>query len=89
MGLLKKITELFRTGNPSGDVLEVFPFLRFIFPGVAGYRERKSGTETGQKFLLVSEWKTEFRRTAMSVTERHSNIDKNIPPSHRILTSYP
>lgn len=51
MTLLQKITRLFRTGNPSGDILDVLPFLRFIFPGLAGYRERKSATEHGHKFL--------------------------------------
>jgi hypothetical protein len=54
MGLLKKITKLFRTGNPSGDILDVLPFLRFIFPGLAGYRERKTGNESVYKFLRVS-----------------------------------
>jgi hypothetical protein len=39
--------------------------------------------------LRVSKWRTDFRRTALSAIERHSNIDKNILPSHRILTSYP
>jgi hypothetical protein len=62
MGLLQKIKMLFRTGNPSGDVLDVFPFLRFIFPGLAGYRERKSGTLSGQKFFRVSKCKSEYKR---------------------------
>jgi hypothetical protein len=54
MTLLQKISRLFRAGNPSGDVLDVFPFLRFIMPGLAGYQERKSGTEYAHKFLRVS-----------------------------------
>jgi hypothetical protein len=54
MGILKKITKLFRTGNPSGDILDVLPYLRFIFPGIAGYRERKIGHESVHKFLRVS-----------------------------------
>jgi hypothetical protein len=54
MDLLKKITRLLRSGNPSGDILDVLPFLRFIFPGLAGYRERKIGHESVHKFLRVS-----------------------------------
>jgi hypothetical protein len=72
MNLLQKISKLFRTGNPSGDVLDVFPFLRFIMPGLAGYRERKSGTESGQKFLRVSKCKSEYKRT---VDEEENHLD--------------
>jgi len=67
MTLLQKISKLFRTGNPSGDVLDVFPFLRFIMPGLAGYRERKSGTEFGQKFLREN------------IREHTSTFDENAP----------
>jgi hypothetical protein len=52
--LLHKITRLFRTGNPSGDVLDVLPFLRYFFPSLAGYRERNIATVGGQKFFQVS-----------------------------------
>jgi len=68
MALLQKISKLFRTGNPSGDVLDVFPFLRYIMPGLAGYRERKAGTESVQKFMRVSKCKSEYKRTAWSIT---------------------
>jgi hypothetical protein len=71
LGLLQKISKLFRTGNPSGDVLDVFPFLRYIMPGLAGYRERKIGTESGQKFLRVSKCKSEYKRTAWFITGSH------------------
>jgi hypothetical protein len=54
--LLQKITRLFRTGNPSGDVVDVLPFLRLIFPGLAGYRERNIATTGGQNFFRVSKW---------------------------------
>jgi len=67
LGLLQKISKLFRTGNPSGDVLDVFPFLRYIMPGLAGYRERKIGTESGQKFLRES------------VREHVKTLDENAP----------
>jgi len=67
MTLLQKISRLFRTGNPSGDVLDVFPFLRFIMPGLAGYRERKSGTEYGHQFLRES------------VREHMRTFDENAP----------
>jgi len=67
MTLLHKIKMLFRTGNPSGDVLDVFPFLRFIFPGLAGYRERQSGTLFGHKF---------FRG---SIREHLKTFDENAP----------
>jgi methyl farnesoate epoxidase/farnesoate epoxidase len=52
--LLQKITRLFRVGNPSGDILDVLPFLRFIFPDLGGYRERSIGTVEAQKFIRVS-----------------------------------
>jgi hypothetical protein len=74
--LLRKINRLFRTGNPSGDVLDVFPFLRFIMPGLAGYRERKTGTESGQKFFRVSKCKSEYKRTAWSIIGSHFHAEK-------------
>jgi methyl farnesoate epoxidase/farnesoate epoxidase len=52
--LLQKITRLFRTGNPSGDIIDVLPFLRFLFPNLAGYKERNAGTIGGQNFFRVS-----------------------------------
>jgi hypothetical protein len=52
--LLFKITRLFRTGNPSGDIIDVIPFLRFLFPGLAGYKERSTATVGGQNFFRVS-----------------------------------
>lgn len=67
MTLLQKISRLFRTGNPSGDVLDVFPFLRFIMPGLAGYRERKTGTESVQTFMRES------------IREHMDTIDENAP----------
>jgi hypothetical protein len=76
MALLLKINALFRTGNPSGDVLDVFPFLRFIFPGLAGYRERNSGTQSGHKYLRVSKYKSEYKRTAWSINGSHLNIEE-------------
>jgi hypothetical protein len=63
MTLLQKINKIFRTGNPSNDVMDVFPFLRYIMPDIGGYRDRKTGTECGQKFFRVSKCKSEYKRT--------------------------
>jgi hypothetical protein len=54
--LLYKITRLFRTGNPSGDIIDVIPSLRYLFPSLAGYKERAVATIGGQNFLRVSKW---------------------------------
>ncbi|XP_069672282.1 methyl farnesoate epoxidase-like [Periplaneta americana] len=65
--LLQKITRLFRTGNPSGDILDVLPFLRFFMPRLAGYRERKVGTVDAQKFFK------------QSIREHMETLDENDP----------
>lgn len=86
MTILQKISKLFRTGNPSGDVLDVFPFLRFIMPGLAGYRERKIGTESTQHFMRVSKCNSKYKRTAWSITGSHFSRWESIPASYQILT---
>lgn len=52
--LLQKITKLFRTGNPSGDIIDIIPFLRHLFPDVAGYKDRMIGTVCSQNYFRVS-----------------------------------
>ncbi|XP_021919684.1 methyl farnesoate epoxidase-like [Zootermopsis nevadensis] len=65
--LLQKITKLFRTGNPSGDIIDIIPFLRHLFPDVAGYKDRMIGTVCSQNY---------FRK---SIREHMKTLDENAP----------
>ncbi|PNF20447.1 Methyl farnesoate epoxidase [Cryptotermes secundus] len=65
--LLQKITRLFRTGNPSGDIVDVLPFLRLIFPNLAGYRERNIATTGGHNFFREA-----IRQHARTLDENES-----------------
>ncbi|XP_069672280.1 methyl farnesoate epoxidase-like [Periplaneta americana] len=65
--LLKKLTEVFRAGNPTGPLTNIFPILKWIAPGLLGHTKTMDTLKSLQEF---------FRQ---SIREHHKSLDENNP----------
>ncbi|KAJ4434999.1 hypothetical protein ANN_23571 [Periplaneta americana] len=65
--LLKRLTEVFRAGNPTGPLTNIFPILKWIAPGLLGHTKTMDTLKSLQEF---------FRQ---SIREHHKSLDENNP----------
>jgi hypothetical protein len=52
--LLEKVSRFFRSGNPSGSLVNIFPILKIIAPGLSGHTEAKESLSDMQNYFRVS-----------------------------------
>lgn len=52
--LLEKVSRLFRSGNPSGGLVNIFPILKTIAPGLSGHTEGMESLLDMQNYFRVS-----------------------------------
>jgi proteasome assembly chaperone (PAC2) family protein len=52
--ILEKLRSLFRSGNPGGGIVGVFPILMKIAPVLSGYAKTLGTTSDLQEFFRVS-----------------------------------
>jgi hypothetical protein len=52
--LLGKVRRLFRSGNPSGGLVNMFPILKAIAPGLSGHTESMESISDMQNYFRVS-----------------------------------
>lgn len=65
--LLEKVSRFFRSGNPSGGLVNFFPILKTIAPVLSGHTEAKESLLDMQNYFRKSIW------------EHKKTIDKNNP----------
>jgi hypothetical protein len=59
--ILDKATRLFRSGNPSGGLVNIFPILKTIAPGLSGHRETMESNADLQNYFRVSNGEKKFK----------------------------
>jgi hypothetical protein len=52
--ILEKVNRMFRAGNPSGTLANIFPILKIIAPGLSGHTEVMGGISDLQDYFRVS-----------------------------------
>jgi hypothetical protein len=52
--LLEKTRRFFRSGNPSGGIVNIFPILKTIAPGLSGHTEAMESLLDMQNYFRVS-----------------------------------
>ena len=52
--LLSRIKENFRSGNPTGGIVALFPILKRIAPGLSGHKKAADNLHELQEFFRVS-----------------------------------
>jgi hypothetical protein len=72
--ILEKVNRMFRAGNPSGSLINIFPILKTIAPGLSGHKEKISRISDLQDYFRVSNVIQNFYNTQNHSVEIFGNV---------------